>query len=402
MNKRVFAAAICVAALAAASLHAEKKVKVFVAFRNSTPPPGDKRATDGLQSLFVNYFDNALKTEFPCAHAESLSDIGAILGVDRIRSLLGVPSDQLSNVRIPEGTDVEDMAAQLGDEIAVTFEVRQIGPSLELGAMAVHLKREDRLSRHAKAAFGVPGVHGADATKELAEDLARSIGYFEPCAYKGPFTISVHSVQKKDDKQAYQKFCNGGDQPYRKTTKLLHTLDTEGTLVKTGWNSATGDVAHHDLMDFQESEEDGCYACPSGRQGGHTTNKVLKYDGRLNALSKKSKSEGEDEDYDGKEIKDARISIFFHSDEYFITVKATTEDATAKAEFADIAEGTCDVHHDGPKTIDRTISAPLYHKFGPFKGTPLDKVLKGDLEDKIPGADGEQTVMRIRFQLSRQ
>jgi hypothetical protein len=107
---------------------------------------------------------------------------------------------------------------------------------------------------------------------------------------------------------------------------------------------------------------------------------------------------------DGAQVSDARIRITFLDDgTYLLTVKATSEKGPMKITTEKKVDGPCTSSNENepPDTKTKSIDVPITAVFGPYKGTPEDKVLSQN-EEKDVSQGKEKTTVKIDFTLARQ
>ena len=350
----------------------------------------DGSATRGTTSGIAQWLDfqvtKALKKQFPCVDYTTPDAIGAILEVQRQRALLG--------------SNVDDVMGSVGGSMGlhdyvISLTVTPLGGRTVFHATCVSLKKAKTVSMDTD----VSGA-GADAAlnscEEFANRFVQKLAYLEPCPYKGPMHVTVQSKRNKEEKEEYPVYCNQSDQTYKKSTKLSKEANADWNLQKTGRRSASGTVQFQNQERTEIVEEDGCHPCPSGRQGGRTWTQTTTATDTVEGLSEESRREGNVQS-------DARITLAFSEDDTFtVTIDATSKDGTRHERFEEKAEGTCDTKHPPPKVVDRKINAPLKGRWGPFAGSPLDKVLQGkNTERKTDPVTKEETVTSIEFELHR-
>jgi hypothetical protein len=335
-----------------------------------------------LQDMVIKW----MLREYPCADLTTDESLRNTLNWQRQRDLLG------GNVE----EDLKSLADALGlNEYLISLQVNPLGGRSVLNATCINLKSSKTVAMDL-----VASGEGLDAAVDSCDDFAkrfvRKLAYLEICPYKGPVHVTVQSKKNKEEKEEYPVYCNQSDQMYKKSTKLNKTTDTDWSLEKTGRRSASGTVTHQNHERTEVIEENGCYKCPSGRQGGRTSTQITTATEAIDGLSEESRREG-------KAQKDARITLKFNEDDTFtIHIEATSREGTRQESTVEKAEGTCDTKSTPPKVVEGKVNVPLPGEWGPFAGAPQDKILRGNkTETKTNPVTEEETTTSIEFELHR-
>lgn len=346
-------------------------------------PPGQE---SDLKLFLEADVIESLEKEFPCAQATTESDISNQLSLQRQRSLLGGGGEE----------NLKALADSFGlNDYLILLKITPLGERTALYGMCLNLKTSKTVSVNASLT-GAGGKAAIAGSKDFAKRFVRKMAYLEICPYKGPVHVTVQSKRNKEEKEEYPVYCNQSDQMYKKNTKITKTTDTDWSLQKTGRRSASGTVTHQNYECAEVVEENGCYRCPSGRQGGRTFTQKSTATTAIDGLSEESRREG-------KAQKDARIRLEFNEDDTFtVYIEATSRDGTRHERVEEKAEGTCDTKTAPPKVTDGKINVPLPGRWGPFAGSPVDKVLRGNTnEKKTDPLTEEETTTGIEFELQR-
>ena len=355
-----------------------------------TTKANDATATRGETLLVGDYLqgqvEKMIKQEFPCAAFAAYDDIGVVLNHQRERDLLGGNVDE----------DMEALASAMGIyDYVISLQVTPASGRTALHASCISLKTSKPVAMDIVLS-GTGGEAALDSVPDFARKFVQKLAYLEPCPYKGPVHVTVKSKRNKEEKEEYPVYCNQLDQMYKKNTKITKTTDTDWSLQKTGRRSASGTVTHQNHESTEVVEENGCYTCPSGRQGARTFTQKSTATTAIDGLSEESRREG-------KAQKDARITLKFNEDGTFtVEISATSRDGTRQERIEEKAEGTCDTKSPPPKVVEGKVNIPLPGKWGPFAGSPLDKVLRGKTtETKVDPVSEEETTTSIDFELQR-
>jgi hypothetical protein len=350
----------------------------------------DAAATRGETVLTGDFLEGQvkqmLKQEFPCAESTGLADIAVTLNHQREHALLGGDVDE----------DLKALASALGlDDYLISLQVTPSAERTALHASCVSLKTSKPVAMDTVLS-GTGGEVALDSVPDFARKFVQKLAYLEPCAYKGPVHVTVRSRRNKEEKEEYPVYCNQSDQMYKKSTKIAKEATTDWDLQKTGRESAAGTVHFRNRGRTEIVEENGCYKCPSGRQGGRTSTRITTATEAIDGLS-------EDSLRDGKKQKDARITLRFNEDDTFtVYIKVASRDGTREERIEEKAEGTCDIKTGRPNTAEGKVDVALEDRLGPFAGSPLDKVLRGKTtETKVDPVSEEETTTSIDFELHR-
>jgi hypothetical protein len=350
----------------------------------------DKSATRGQTSALASWLESmvikSIMKEFPCAEITTQSTIGAVLDWQRQRDLLGGNVDE----------DLKSLASAIGlYDYLISLTVIPLGGRTVLHASCISLKTSKPVAMDTTVSGEGPDA-AVDACEDFARQFVRKMAYLEICPYKGPVHVTVQSKRNKEEKEEYPVYCNKSDEMYKKNTKITKTTDTDWSLQKTGRRSASGTVTHQNYECTEVVEENGCYRCPSGRQGGRTFTQKSTATTAIDGLSEESRREG-------KAQKDARITLVFNEDDTFtVEISATSRDGTRQERIEEKAEGICDTKTAPPKVVEGKVNVPLPGKWGPFAGSPVDKVLRGRTnETKVDPLTEEETTTGIEFELQR-
>lgn len=269
------------------------------------------------------------------------------------------------------------------------------------GAGSVQLNLLGQAARtyfSARADFRAAGVVASSA--QAAPLIQRFVAYFatlEVCPYRGVVSMEVatHTEQNRVEQRA--AYCNQQEGVYRKQTDRQGQTRQTWTLRKQELVDATGSVWVDSTERHEETEEDACHTCASGRQGGRTEVRATRVETRLDTLSRKSRA-------DGEQHQDAIVRLHFEEgDRYFVTVKASTASGPRHTEVRVSAQGTCDNVAPSRKESSLQTSVALEElRLGPFTGSGLDKRLRGRLEIPVHHPDiGETGTRTLDFDLER-
>lgn len=233
-------------------------------------------------------------------------------------------------------------------------------------------------------------------TKYLSEERERVGG--EICAVKGPVTVVVETERLQDPPEnTLYKYCNGGDQLWKKSSFLKATSKETWKLERYGIPDTRGTMEGSSYEETAVEEIDGCHECSTGnRQTWWRYSKKTEATRSVSGLSDKSGA-------DGFPAKDATVRLHFQNDgTYDVTVAATSLKGKMLSSSNISAEGSCDVEHKKQTGFSSTFTIPMQYTFKGFAGTPYDTTLKGTKTLKFENKErGEKINVTIDFDLSR-
>lgn len=234
-----------------------------------------------------------------------------------------------------------------------------------------------------------------EGCKKVTKQLIDKLGDRELCPFKGPVTITMNSTKDTVEIVEYGVYCNEMDQQFHKKLVTNNNTYSEWNLERKGKPTTGGTMTFYTNETSELLEENGCYLCKSGREGGrtHTVNKSFKVKG--SGISHESERAG-------KRQEDTRIELEFLSDgTYYILVKGTSLPVTGEEKVVEKAIGTCDNMPEETKIVPREISIPLWAVFGPYPGKPLDKILQQNDHKTIKTFSDEKSTITIDFTLTK-
>jgi len=329
-------------------------------------------------AAFARLVADELKDAFPCIKVNTQSDIVNKLDSLRFRTLIGdfngdLPSfcDELAHdywvhLRLIDYTEGRISI------VARCFKYKKIDCIADAGMV--------RTANN----FSALTAGCKTITKRLIDMLSK----FEICPFTGPVNITVNSVFDTTSVKEYPVYCNEMDQTYRREETINNYTNSNWKLQRKGIPRAEG------TMEFDMSErsklvvENGCYHCPSGRQGGrtYTREKTFKVNG--SGISTAS-------NYRGKPQDDTRIELQFLEDgKYILTARGTSNSATGEERELEKAEGTCDNIAPNTTPIPRDVTIPLKVILGPYPGKSTDKLLeqKDTIKKRNPLTNEMETI----------
>jgi len=339
-------------------------------------------------SAYMAYFEskvfNALKKDFPCVEINSQSAVAALLDLERQKQLLGTGSeDAISNI-----------AEAMGSDFLISLKVKVIEGTAIIDAFCADSRRAKVISR--ASASAPHGSAGVDAVEEVSRQLIEGLKQYEICPFTGPVSITINSVTDSTNIVDYGVYCNGVDQRYHQELKIKNNTFSDWRLERKGISKTDGTMTFYSNEESKVTEENGCYTCKSGREGGRTYIETRSMKVKGSGISHESIRDGKPQD-------DTRIDLkFLENGTYLITVKGTSQTVNGEDKVVTKAEGTCDNMPQETKVVPREIKIPLKVIFGPYQGKTTDKLLQQkDTKETIDPATREKSTITIDFTLKQ-
>ncbi len=207
-------------------------------------------------------------------------------------------------------------------------------------------------------------------------------------------TVNIEVKSERDESSSTSTPCDAGSIVTDIEIKSNSTLRWE--LVKESLAGASGTVTYDLKENYKTVISNPCYICKDGTKGYAKTTDTKDSEAKVQGLSNESVS-------DGAQVSDARIKISFLDDgTYLVSVKATSEKGPMKITTEKKVDGPCTGSNENepPDTKTKSIDLPFTAVFGPYKGTPEDKVLSQN-ETKDVSVEKEKTTVTIDFNLVR-
>ncbi len=342
--------------IAVIKIPAEVKPNFFIVMKSSDD-------TDGLRAKAILFALEAgitqrLRKDYTCAEYLTSESVANSLKLERTRELLGSGDPNI----------LQKIGEALGCDYLIVLEAKIWKGSTSISAFCLDNRKVQALSR----AFGTApyGDAAIDAVGKVTNQLFNGLKTIEICPFKGTIDITIISEKDTTEVETYDVYCNNSDQTYRKEEYTnIHTAST-WNLEKKNLHWTDGDMSFHEEEYYTLTEENGCYKCKSGREGGRTLKIKRSYtvDGR--GVSHESVR-------NGKKQLDTRSELIFYEDStYSLHVQGTSKPSNANEKNVISAEGTCDNISPQNKTIKKEVAVPLNLILGPFKGCALNKILK--------------------------
>jgi hypothetical protein len=337
---------------------------------------------------FEKIIAKSLRDEFPCAEVGSSSEIRTKLGEMRDMELQGkdIPAS-MNNV----GKDLpHDYWVYLGVH-------DNIDGKVQLEARCYKYKKVDCIADAGSLVVSNNEGSVTDACKKLSKKLIDELNQKEICAFKGPVSITVNTTKDSTELVEYGVYCNQTDQQYRKKTAIKNNTFSDWKLQRKGISWAEGTMTFRTDESTKITEEDGCYKCKTGREGGRTYTNEKSFHIEGTGISHESS-------YKGKPQEDTRIDLEFVAEgtlKYYIIAKGTSLPVTGEEKSFEESQGTCDNIPRAAKSEPREVRIPLWVVFGPYLGRISDDVLQHKESKVITNLNGEKSTVTIDFRLSR-
>jgi hypothetical protein len=358
------------------------RTKFFIVTEGS----GDENGK--LAQTYLDYFEsevlNTLKKEFPCADINSRSAIAALLEHERYKQLF-------TNDEYP----LENIGAAMGCDYLISLRVKVLQQKAIIVAVCLDVRKSNAVARTSLTV--AHGDEGLNAVESVSKQIVEELKKLEICPFTGPVNVQISTNRYDKNTEEFPVYCNESDQVYRKVSTINKKSNAIWNFEKKSKQSATGKVTYNLFEEDIIDEQNGCYKCQSGREGGRTYYEKITKVTEISGLSNESTVEG-------KAVDDARIKIIFNDDgNYFIQIKATSKEGYMKISKDVRAEGTCDNINKPLEKIDKKSDVPLEEIFGPYSGTARDKSLsqKQTIEKEDPVTKEKSTII-INFNLTRE
>lgn len=384
---------LCCALLAAPALLAGTRPQTKVLIQAALPKTLGIENPDRVVAQLEDLLQSRIGAEFPCAQINTHHAILQTLEGIRYLALHGTATDP--------NPDYQKELAELGNQMAadylVVIDVTPMGGKWIVNGKWLDARKVKALARRMETASAETGSL-VDAVGRIADKLVDDAAYFEICGYTGSVKITVHSTLTDNKREERPSSCNNMDQTYVKTTVRDRTTDMALDLTRTDRIWATGTLKYSSLETEDTEELDPCHECTPRTWGMRHFTEHKRTETRITGFSEDSSTQ----DYRHTNV---RIYLVFAQDGTFrLELESTSEMGPQHVKIDRTAEGQCDTKLKEPK-VDYTsrVDIPISHIFGPFKGTPRDKVLSA--KRTFPSTDPatkEESTITVELQLQRQ
>lgn len=319
-------------------------------------------AAGDTASKYVRNFERLVATDlseaFHCATVNTQSGLSARLQWERDYQLQG-------------GTDELNLCSYLKADYLVLLSMIEANQNLlQVSATCINFRKKENMAEaivNFTTSMNYAGF--AAACKEISNKLIKEMGNYEICAFTGPVALQIKSETDTTITEDYGVYCNGMNQTFHKVTEINNLTESNWQLERKGIPWTGGTMTFNSTEHSSIEENNGCYKCKSGREGGRTLKLDKSFRIQGNGISHVSLRNGLPQE-------DTRIELrFLESGKYIVNVKGTSLPATGEEKTTESAVGTCDNSTPPPKRIPREISIPINVFFGPYPGNTTDKIL---------------------------
>lgn len=338
----------------------------------------------GLNATFISAVAIEMEKDFPCVGITDPQSISYCLAELRLQS-----------TREFGGRDIKPVVSKIArtlnnPDFAVRFSMYVNSEDLAQAIVVCANSEGEILADFTEpfAPIEVAGESTITPVKKLMDQLKKH----EICPYTGTVNIEVKS--DKDDSSSSSTSCDAGLIVTDVEIKSNSTLRWE--LVKESLAGASGTVTYDLKENYKTVISHSCYVCKDGTKGFAKITETSETEAKVQGLSRESVS-------DGAQVSDARIRLTFLDDgTYLLTVKATSEKGPMKVTTEKKVDGPCTGNNENepPDTKTKSIDVPFTAVFGPYQGTPEDKVLSQN-ETKDVSGEKDKTTVTIDFSLVR-
>lgn len=339
----------------------------------------------GLNATFITAVAIEMQKDYPCVGITDPQSISYCLAELRLQST-------------PEfgGRDIKPVVSKIAEtlnnpDFAVKFSMYVNSEDLAQ-AIVVCADSEGEILADFTVPFA-PIEIASESTMTPVKKLMDELKKHEICPYTGTVNIEVKS--DKDESSTTSTPCVDRSIVIDLEIKSNSTLRWE--LVKESMAGASGTVTYDLKENYKTVTNHSCYVCKDGTKGFAKITETSETEAKVQGLSKESVS-------DEAQVSDARIRITFLDDgTYMLTVKATSEKGPMKITTEKKVDGPCtgESENEPPDTKNKSIDVPFTAVFGPYQGTPEDKVLSQN-EEKDVSQGTEKSTVKIDFNLTRQ
>jgi len=339
----------------------------------------------GLNAIFMTDMISEMEKYYPCVGITDPVSIQYCLAELRLQSTPAFGSRDVRPI-------VSKIANSLTNpDFAVKYSMYVNSEEMSL-ATVVCANSEGEIIADFTESFPTAEVTGESVispVKRLIDQLKKH----EICPFTG--TVNVEVKSERDESSSTSTSCDAGLIVTDIEIKSNSTLRWE--LVKESLAGASGTVTYDLKENYKTVISNPCYICKDGTKGYAKTTDTKDSEAKVQGLSNESVS-------DGAQVSDARIKISFLDDgTYLLSVKATSEKGPMKITTEKKVDGPCMSNNENepPDTKNKSIDVPFTAVFGPYKGTPQDKVLSQS-EEKDVSQGKEKSSVKIDFTLTRQ
>lgn len=339
----------------------------------------------GFNDIFLDQLVPEMQKYYPCIGITSPEITSLCL--DEMR-LQGTPEFGGRDV----GPIIEKIASAVTNpDFAVKYSM-YINSSESATATVICANSEGEIIANFTVDASVSQIMGSNETIPPVRRLVEELKKHEICPYTGSVNIEVKS--EREESSSSSTPCDAG--LIVTDTEINSNSTLKWNLMKEDLARTSGDMTYNLKEKIETIINNSCYVCPDGTKGFATITETSEKEANVQGLSNESVS-------DGAQVDDARIRLRFLDDgTYLLTVKATSEKGPMKITTEKKVDGPCltDNESEPPDTKNKSIDIPLTAVFGPYQGTPTDKVLSQS-EEKDLSQGKEKVKLKIDFNLTR-
>jgi hypothetical protein len=339
----------------------------------------------GLNAIFLTDVSTEMEKNYPCVGITDPKAIAACLGELRLQSTPAFGGRDVRPV-------VDRIANSLTNpDFAVKYSTYVFSEE-RAEARVTCANNEGEILADFTESFS-PGEVTGEAIISPVKKLMDQLKKHEICPFTG--TVNIEVTGERDESSSSSTPCDAGLIVTDVEIKSNSTLRWE--LVKESLAGASGTVTYDLKENFKTVISNSCYVCEDGTKGFAKITETKESEAKVQGLSNESVS-------DGAQVSDARIRLSFLDDgTYLLTVKATSEKGPMKITTEKKVDGPCTSSNENepPDTKNKSIDVPFTAVFGPYKGTPQDRVLSQN-EEKDVSQGKEKARVKIDFTLTRQ
>jgi hypothetical protein len=141
---------------------------------------------DGMAGMLEKLIDDALEKKFPCANVLDRNDVGALLGLAKLRELLGNGDDSA----------LESIGTAVGAAYVVSVSVQETGDSVSInGAVLDSTKSKGISALSRQTTVSSAGAVTYDSLQQYAQNLVNGISGGPKCTGYWKGTVSVTITQ---------------------------------------------------------------------------------------------------------------------------------------------------------------------------------------------------------------
>jgi hypothetical protein len=350
------------------SISAQESKKKILIYNQITSNNCKKDAAEILNNQIPDEIASLIRNNLPCYDVYEKSVFQSILSFDRQRMLLGYPDE----------STIENIAGAFGCNYVIMINTSCNNGIFTVSASLTDQRNFDVKARNVKT--------GNDNSYEFVESFAKAfledLLYSEPCPYKGVIKIDdleITSVDSAYDRKiacgnlgntdGSESFNSKEERTVNRKIELnkIKKLGADGSFTSTMKSTKHSKYANND-----------CYVC--SMDGSDASVKTTgDYSSEINENSKWNISGIASYKNGGDNlIKTSEAAIHFAKNgTYTVEIKAVSDYGVFEGSRNVKTNSTCagqQSKNDPP--LSTKINDKFKFTFGPFKGTPFDKVLK--------------------------